>query len=216
MSDMLLLRRRVMMAGKPPRLPREYQEVEFIESTGTQWIDTGIYPNNSSAYDTLGEILFTTVDREQYFLGCDSINTLHNRLSFFGLYQQKAVIGRSSWEWASAALYTNKWYTFKSFNGQGYQDFYINGELLHTAHMSQTGEFLSNIKIFGNNVDYNSRFGAIGRSKEMKIYKDNNLIFKGVPCYRKADHKPGMFDLVTKTFFTNSGTGEFLVGPDVN
>ena len=30
-----------------PRLPSEYQEVEYIESTGTQYIDTGVLPSAS-------------------------------------------------------------------------------------------------------------------------------------------------------------------------
>ena len=32
-----------------------------------------------------------------------------------------------------------------------------------------------------------------------------------IPCVRKADSKPGMYDTVTKTFYTNAGTGEFIV-----
>jgi hypothetical protein len=36
-----------------------------------------------------------------------------------------------------------------------------------------------------------------------------------IPCYRKTDNKPGMFDLVSEQFFTNSGTGEFEIGGNV-
>ena len=36
-----------------------------------------------------------------------------------------------------------------------------------------------------------------------------------IPCYRKSDDKPGMYDLITKQFFINQGEGEFLVGPNV-
>ena len=31
-----------------PRLPNEYQEVEYIQSTGTQYIDTGVAPTNKT------------------------------------------------------------------------------------------------------------------------------------------------------------------------
>jgi hypothetical protein len=44
-----------------------------------------------------------------------------------------------------------------------------------------------------------------------------------IPCYRKVDSKPGMYDLAgsicpltNSPFYINAGTGEFLVGPDVN
>lgn len=36
-----------------------------------------------------------------------------------------------------------------------------------------------------------------------------------VPCYRKSDGEIGMYDTVSKTFYTNAGTGTFLKGADV-
>ena len=34
------------------------------------------------------------------------------------------------------------------------------------------------------------------------------------PCYRLSDNVAGMYDKLTDTFFTNSGSGTFTVGPD--
>lgn len=34
------------------------------------------------------------------------------------------------------------------------------------------------------------------------------------PCYRLSDNVAGMYDKITDTFFTNSGSGTFTVGPD--
>lgn len=36
-----------------------------------------------------------------------------------------------------------------------------------------------------------------------------------VPCYRKADSVAGLYDLVNDVFYTNAGTGTFVVGGDV-
>ena len=36
-----------------------------------------------------------------------------------------------------------------------------------------------------------------------------------VPALRNSDNKPGMYDTVTGTFYTNAGSGEFSVGPAV-
>lgn len=36
-----------------------------------------------------------------------------------------------------------------------------------------------------------------------------------IPCYRKSDMKPGMYDTVTGTFYTNQGSGEFILGPSI-
>ena len=43
----------------------------------------------------------------------------------------------------------------------------------------------------------------------MKIYDNNTLVRNFIPVLRNSDNKPGMYDRVTKTFFTNQGTGEF-------
>lgn len=33
---------------------------------------------------------------------------------------------------------------------------------------------------------------------------------------KKGDNEPGMYDLINNTFYTNTGTGTFIVGNDVN
>lgn len=64
---------------------------------------------------------------------------------------------------------------------------------------------------------YEDRFMFTGRMYSFKYYDDggNNLLVDLVPCYRKSDNKPGMYDKVHNTFYTNVGTGDFTVGPDV-
>lgn len=48
------------------------------------------------------------------------------------------------------------------------------------------------------------------------VNKNNNPIRELIPCYRKIDLVAGMYDRVNGVFYTNAGTGEFIVGPDVN
>ena len=45
----------------------------------------------------------------------------------------------------------------------------------------------------------------------LKIDGANGPVLNLVPCVRKSDSKPGMYDTVSKTFYTNAGTGEFIV-----
>lgn len=52
MNKMMLKKQYMMYAPKKKgRLPSEYQEVEYIESTGTQYIDTGLTPNGNYSFD---------------------------------------------------------------------------------------------------------------------------------------------------------------------
>ena len=50
---------------------------------------------------------------------------------------------------------------------------------------------------------------------DIKIYKNNVLVYNAIPCYRKSDQEVGLYDLIGNVFYTNQGTGSFLVGPDV-
>jgi hypothetical protein len=45
---------------------------------------------------------------------------------------------------------------------------------------------------------------------------DMELLIDLIPCYRKADNVAGMYDIVNDVFYTNVGSGSFIVGPDAN
>ena len=49
----------------------------------------------------------------------------------------------------------------------------------------------------------------------LKIYQANKLTNEYIPCYRKTDNKAGLYDLVNGKFYTNDGTGEFILGGEV-
>lgn len=48
-----------------------------------------------------------------------------------------------------------------------------------------------------------------------KLYNSGTLIKNFIPCYRRSDMKPGLYDIVGRKFYTNQGTGEFLLGPSI-
>ena len=49
------------------------------------------------------------------------------------------------------------------------------------------------------------------RIMHCKIYDGGTLVRDFVPVIRNADSKPGLWDDVTQQFYTNAGTGEFVV-----
>ena len=50
----------------------------------------------------------------------------------------------------------------------------------------------------------------------MEIMNEGKPFRHFIPCYRKSDNVIGLYDLVEGTFYTNSGTGTFTKGSDVN
>lgn len=57
-----------------------------------------------------------------------------------------------------------------------------------------------------------TRSAFIGRIYSFSLEKDDSEVLNLVPCYRDSDNKPGMYDLISNTFLTNSGGGEFTWG----
>lgn len=187
-------------------LPKEYVEVEYLESTGTQWFDIDVFVDNSLRVEL--DILYRNINDMSPFGFLDEPPSYR-----FSLYTNSTNIfvgiGKSEnqKDYPCTIKIDNR-YNIKAFSG----GVYINDKLY-----SAIGDVDLNInsnhkfRIFGrySNSTYTKKF--IGRIFFFKVFNQYDLI----PCYRKSDNKPGMYDLISGEFFTNRGEGEFIVGPEV-
>ena len=53
-----------------------------------------------------------------------------------------------------------------------------------------------------------------GRVYSVQLRRDGVLRCDLVPCYRKSDSKPGMYDLVNRAFYPAAGKGYYTLGPN--
>ena len=186
------------------RLPSEYQEVEWIESTGTQYIVTDSYAFSGLkiVFDIIRNI--ATSGTEVF------INIISNTGYWLGFANNQIRLD-------SGILPTNIFerhtYTVTYRRPSTLEDDLGNSA---TFGVQTTFNPDTNLSIFAIHTGgYKSKV----RVYSMKFYDTTNndeLVRDLVPCYRKADNKTGLYDLVNSTFFANNGTGEFLVGNDVN
>ena len=184
------------------RLPSEYQEVEWIESTGTQYIVTDSYA--FSGLKVVLDILHSSTQSvTEVFI---NINT--STILWLGFRNSKIILD-------SATLTTNIFerhtYTVNYSNPSTIEDDLGNTATYRTAPNPNT-----NLTIFATHTGGNK---SKVRAYSFKFYDTTNndeLVRDLVPCYRKADNKTGLYDVVNSTFFANNGTGEFSVGNDVN
>ena len=169
----------------------DYQEIEYLESTGTQYIDTGYKPNGS----TKVEILLETKDiptSNKFFYG--SRNNVGN--SGFACGTQPKLIGAygSNNEFNVDAISANKKYRITQTN-----ELIVNNNVIYSYNKQNfSGSY--NFLIFAvnngtNGVDFKSNY----KFYDMKIYDDGVLTRYFVPVIRKSDNKPGMLDLANKT-----------------
>lgn len=202
------------------KLPDEYQEVEYIESTGTQYIEL---PFGFDRTDEI-EARFTVFKgdaqyvSDKYIVSPSRWNDNNNRFAM-GLHSAGGNNGNQYCVGFGNSLTST---TFLSPRTSS--DF-----LMHTWEYKDGVFSISEIGLRRNVV--NDAFGGTtyplklfygynsntrGKIAYYKHKKANGDTYDLVPCYRKSDGEIGMYDTVSQTFYTNQGTGTFLKGEDVN
>ena len=86
---------------------------------------------------------------------------------------------------------------------------YDNQTVSDTCSFIQGGSSNKISLFFGGDANASLGNAFPGRIYGVKLYEDGTLVHDFVPMKRNSDDELGMYDNVTNTFFTNSGTGEF-------
>lgn len=209
------MNRRTMMfksGANVPRLPSEFQEVEWILASNGAYIDTGISTMNGvvSTFD------FSLESTDfQYTRSFVMLNFGGSYGQFFGKNSYSSLLGLNN----STGQFSNALSFYLSR-----QNLVIAWDEIHTVATLNGSESISHTRASAanhrtltigssvNNVD--SILTLPTRFYNFKNTGNANQNF--IPCYRKADGVIGMYELITKTFFTNSGSGSFTKGADVN
>lgn len=203
--------------GQSKKLPDEYQEVEYLESTGTQWIDTGYIPNQSTKFSIKNAILFDSTSSKLAGHGLGSgygnnrcvIGTSGqgSNIVYYGIYS-------GNYEGLNTTFQYEKDVPFIATIDLSKPSYSFNGiEKTVTATPSTT---TGAIYLFvRNQTPYLRDMVNPQRLYWAKMEENNTLVRNFIPCYRKADNVAGMYDLVNGQFYTNQGTGSFIVGNDV-
>lgn len=171
-------------------LPSGYKRLEYIESSGTQYIDTGLVINKTDSYEYILDALLT--------------NDLYG--------------GANGYLQFKSSLSGGKRVTIRvSYDGSTHvTTVYVDGVVFSTTDWtsSYSGE---NVKIgilrMGNagNAWYASD-PQIGKVYSCKIKKNESLVRDFTPC-QTSSGEVGLWDDVNAKFYGNAGTGSFIAGP---
>lgn len=195
-------------------VPGEYTAVEYIQSTGTQYIKTGItditqlfgfeidYIMQSSLAGSTSADTGTIMGRQK------SADSTSGRFAM-GTYNGGALtIGSASYS-LSGALQRNVRQQMKKHLAVFTKP---DGVAVNITNTTLTANDLD-MYVFARNE------GGAVKSKckfqlfSLKFYNENDeLISDLVPCYRNSDNVAGLWDRIREIFLVNAGTGTFLVG----
>lgn len=213
-NDVMMRRRELMMLGRG--LPGEYRQVEYLKSDGGKpYINTNLIPTPNMRILIDGETPYN-VDSPGFIFGSRRDNgNLISAEMFWAITWQKfycyglgtarntKVISAKAYEQFALDFNCNYAHAVK-FNGV----LSVNNDV--TTSYSQP-IYLWGINTSGGLDDQYVAGLIIKRFTAYESYNTNKMLMNLIPCIRKSDSKPGMYDTVSKTFYTNAGTGEFTV-----
>lgn len=205
LSDMgVIVNRRRVYGGK--KLPYDV-EIEYLESTGTQWIDTGIIPDAATGFEA--QVVCSNNDDDTYLIGLrnDSSYTRwgvgHSNKGFYWCYGSIQDSERLIELSANIKLNYLNDKKYIATNGNSTVNISLPSLSFVPAY---------NIRLFGSAgiVAWYSKWS--GKINYVKITQGDALVMDLIPV--RVEQVGYMYDKVSGQLFGNAGTGEFILGPD--
>lgn len=190
-------------------LPSGYKRLEYIQSSGTQYVDSGFKTNNNSrvildfeptaAYSRIVGIFGTRDENSgtaanMFVFWNNGTNTF--RSDYFGTQKTMSV---------STLLVRHTVDKNKNVTTIG---------SVSASNAASTGQCSNNLYLFCTNAAGTANYFSKFKLYSCKIYDNGTLVRDFIPC-QKPDGTIGLLDDVNSVFYGNSGTGTFEAGPEV-
>jgi hypothetical protein len=200
--------------GYKINLPNGYTRLEYIETTGTQYIDTGyVWTSQNRKVDM--DFMLTEYTNQSHLLGSTLNYTYDLNPYFYTTNDMRNYIGGTSYIPKSItkdSKYNVIWdlKSDKSFN------LVINGTNQGTTTVAEiptsgASVYLFHVHLINHSLSYTP---LVGRLYATKMWDNGTRVRDLIPA-KNSSNVVGLYDFVTGQFFTNAGTGTFVAGPVV-
>ena len=180
---------------------KPYIQLQYIQSTGTQYINTNVIANNNTDIEVAFKCTATSPNYMRIY-GDQTSN------SYTAYMSDTTVTG---WCFNGGNAITidarTNYKKIKYVGNTGY--IYVDGAYVGAA--SKSGNTGRNIWLFRGGDRYSNLYMA-----HTKIWSSGTLVRYLVPAKRKSDNAIGMCDIISNTFYANVGTGTFTAGPVIS
>ena len=191
-------------------LPRGYTQVEYLESTGTQYIDTGVKLSSNHGFD-IKFLTANTIGVANYGCIFGGRNTPNNRDYQISTFSTASLWGTLRWGDTMSASPNITLNTVVQCSLKNKTFTSCNGTVTQLTTEGAQSDY--NCFLFGLN-NGTAGFAQSGNGCRIyycKFYDGNNLIRNFIPC-KNPSNVAGMYDTVNGVFYTNAGTETFNVG----
>ena len=186
-------------------LPSGYTQLEYIQSSGTQYINTGFKPNQDTRVTCDFEYI-SSVEEQTIFMARrtsaqDQFGLFHNTSGWTFRYGANSAANNTIGIMDRILLDINK--NVATLNGV---------KLTNSAATFNTG---TNLMLFVRNTNGTLNNYAIAKLYACSIYSDETTMIRNfIPC-KNPSGVIGLYDLVNNQFYQNAGTGSFVAGAEV-
>lgn len=185
-------------------LPSGYTRLDYIESSGTQYIDTGFKPNGNSR--VVMDFEGVAISQTLALFGARSTNSTNA----FGMWVEG---GKAQAQYGNVG-YNTKPITITNTDRLTYD---LNKGVATVGGTTVTFDnlsFASNCSLALLGMNSNGTVDerrASGKLYSAQIYDNGTLVRDFIPC-KNASGVIGLWDNVNSVFYANAGTGTFSTG----
>lgn len=190
-----------------------YTQLTWLESTGGQFIDTGVTFTDSHGFAVTYQTTGTAISGGNQIV-CGSRASTGNTRCMVG---SNSVVGNNYTYVGWNTLCTDHAIRDESegtatINYMNSRTWDCRGQASGNLGMltAQTGSFY----LFAGNMAYSgvSRIGCRCRIMAFTMTRGNEVVMDLIPVRRKVDGKPGMYDVLNDVFYVNQGGMDFVEG----
>lgn len=186
-------------------------ELEYIESTGTQYINTGLSMPNGYVAKMKVRMTATSANAQAVIGAIDDSSPYHR--NYFAALQNlsKWNVGAYDDLACGSAISVGKDYELEISTVHGNVYCKVDGVAQSIGTPSAATRSAKNIYLF--DVNYPYPMPANMRMYYCQIFDNaGNLVRDYVPAVRVRDNAIGLYDRVGEKLYTNAGTGQFVIG----
>lgn len=198
-------------------LPTGYTQLEYIEATGTQYIDSGITGHTGISVEANYMVTGLNGNAATDGIIIGSSNSANQRMyiAVNGTADPFAwELGASNYKVKSFSSKFNYKYNIKVNWTTQESALYIDGVATDISLAATNFDNSTNMYILARNKG-GAQYFCHGRLYDMKIWDNGALVRNYIPAINE-NGVVGMYDSVGKNFYTSAGTGSFTPGPVTN
>ena len=190
-------------------LPQGHTQLSYIESSGAQYIDTGII--GKSGLKVKGRFSPSVIGAS-IPIGCFN----PQRFYMLSLMDTNAArYGYVDWYTSNKVLEVGKWYEFEIDFSAGNQSLKIDGVTVVSSTNATTFTNNYNVFVFAYNDSGTAGDFFKGKFEYLQFFDAGGALLRDYVADKNASGVVGLYDRKNKVFYPNKGTGSFIAGEPV-